>query len=134
MKASQYLHFQSSVGRRLINVEEVVEVIPMVMLQREEADAQNKKFCGLMNFRGNIVPVFNLSGYEEETCIDVGNLLIVSHTEAGLVALLAREVDYLVNIEHDELTRVNPIGGEPFLVSKINNEMVRLVSANEFIQ
>lgn len=134
MKESQYLHFESSVGKRLISVAEVVEVIPMVFLQREASDVHQQNFCGLLNFRGNIVPVFNLSAYEQSSCFAISNHLIIASTEAGLVGIVALEVDYLVDIQATDLRDVSPTQGQSFMVAKIDSDMVRIVSATEFIR
>lgn len=134
MNISQYLRFQSYAGSRLINVDEVVEVIPMVLLQRENADDGQENFCGLLNFRGDIVPVFNLASYNETACLDISNLLIISSTDAGLVAIVAIEVDYPLNIANENLRDINPSQGKQFRVAKIDSDMVRIVSAKELLQ
>lgn len=129
----QFLHFQSDAGRRLIAVDEIIEVIPMVWLQREAADSEQDSFCGLLNFRGNIVPVFTLSVYEERTCTDPSYFLIVTHTENGMVAVLAHEVDYLVNVDSAAISRISAQSGTVLNVAKVEDEMVRIVKPAEFL-
>lgn len=129
----QYLHFKSSVGRRLLSVSEIVEVIPMVSLQREDADALNEKFCGLLNFRGSVVPVFSLSKYEEFFCKNPSAFLIVSKNETNKLAIVAEELDYLLDIRDDQINSVRSSNGNEFNVAKIGDDMVRIVQTKEFI-
>ena len=129
----QFLHFHSSAGRRLIAVDQVIEVIPMVWLQREAADDANQYFCGLLNFRGEIVPVFTLSMYEAKFHNDPNLFLIVADTDQGMVAVLALEVDYLVEVPDSAVSQINAIGGKVVNAAKVDDEMIRIVVPREFV-
>lgn len=129
----QFLHFQSGVGKRLVPVDDVVEVIPMVALQRDD-ETYGQHFCGLMNYRGHIVPVFTLSQYASEDCSNIDYFLIVAGMGDAMVAVLAQEVDYLVTVEAGDITTVRPREGQPFMVAKINEEMVKVVNPQDFLQ
>lgn len=130
----QFLHFQSSAGRRLIAVDQIIEVIPMVWLQREDSDAANPFFCGLLNFRGKIVPVYTVSNYQEKFACDPSAFLIVAETEQGMIAVLALEVDYLVSVNTLEISQISSAGGKVVNAAKVDDEMIRIVVPREFLQ
>lgn len=130
----QFLHFQSSAGRRLMLVDEVVEVIPMVSIQREAEDALNEKFCGLLNFRGSIVPVFDFSPYQEGVCNNTSSFLVVAQSPNGKIAVVASEVDYLLDIRDENVNYVSSSADREFNVAKIEDEMVRIVNTGKFFE
>jgi chemotaxis signal transduction protein len=103
----------------------------MVSLQREITD--NQHFCGLLNFRGKIVPVFDLVKSEERHILDINAFLVVTHSDGRDAALIAIEVNGIVDIEDTAISTITPIDQPAFHVAKLGNDMVRLASPQEFI-
>ncbi|HSC76350.1 MAG TPA: chemotaxis protein CheW [Pseudomonadales bacterium] len=127
-----FLFFASSVGPRLVPVTEVIEVIPFVKLQREPGN--NDRFCGLLNYRGKVLPVFDFMACDTNPSRDIRRFLIVTHGEYGDACLVAQEVNHLISVEDDKVFPVQASAEHHFMVAKCGDVIIRIVSAGEFIQ
>lgn len=127
----EFLYFQSALGSRLVSVAEVVEVIPMVALQKESLE--NKLFCGLLNYRGQIVPVFDFADGSTQRTLDPQAFLIVTQYNGKPVALLAQEVNQIIAITSEDISLIAPAGAPSFSVAKLGDEMIRIVCPKEFL-
>ncbi len=126
-----FLHFQSSAGSRLVRVSQVVEVIPMVALQHEQTDSN--QFCGLLNYRGKIIPVFDLLRADENALLDMKAFLIVTQCYGSDVALIACEVKLIFELMVEAVQIIAPANLAHFEVAKVEGEMVRVVNLQEFV-
>ena len=128
---AQYLHFESSLGSRLVSVSDVVEVIPLVALEPQES--QDPLFCGLLNYRGKIVPVFDLSASEKNRLHDIQSFLIVAQCEEHGIAFLAKEVNAIIDVSPELISEIRSNSSPTFYVAKWADNLLRIVEPREFI-
>ncbi|MEZ5493911.1 MAG: chemotaxis protein CheW [Pseudomonadales bacterium] len=128
---AHYLHFESSLGSRLVNVSDVVEVIPLVALQPQ--GSEDPLFCGLLNYRGQIVPVFDLSASSQERLHDAQSFLIVAQCENQGIAFLAKEVNSIIDVAPELISEIRPANSPMFHVAKWADDILRIVEPREFI-
>lgn len=127
----EFLLFSTALGQRLVSVESVVEVIPFVKLQQEQSD--NPLFRGLLNYRGQILPVFDFMAAGNALAEDYSSFLVVLDGEQGLFSLVAQEVNQLLQVAADDVFAVNAAAGAPFAVAKAGDAMIRIVSVGDFL-
>jgi len=127
-----YVHFVSGLGSRLIHVEEVVEVIPMVMLDESGTDSSNS-LRGLFNYRGKIIPVFDICSDAVKTTLGADKFLIVTCVDDRSLAVVASEVNQLVSVELSDISHITPVGESSFLVAKVNDLMIRIINTADFL-
>ncbi len=128
---AHYLHFESSLGSRLVSVSDVVEVIPLVALQPQESE--DPLFCGLLNYRGKIVPVFDLSTPAQDRLRDTQSFLIVAQCEDHGIAFLAKEVNAIIDVTPELISEIRPASSPAFHVAKWADNILRIVEPREFI-
>lgn len=127
----EFLLFSTALGQRLVPVESVVEVIPFVKLQQEQT--ANPLFRGLLNYRGQILPVFDFVAAANALVEDYRSFLVVMQGEQGLFSLVAHEVNQLLRVAVDDVFAVNAAAGESFAVAKAGEAMIRIVSVEDFL-
>lgn len=129
-----YVHFITDSGARLIAVSEVVEIVPMVMLDQSKTGESVSGFKGLFNYRGRIIPVFELSADKNIKPLDVSHFLIVTSVSGSSIAIVATEVNQLVSVLSSDISHINPLGEQSFSVAKVNDSMLRVVHTRDFLQ
>jgi len=124
----QFLHFQSDTESQLLPLGMVVEVIPMVHLDYEEEEG-NELYRGILNFRGDMIPVFQLEGEGEgnanSNLLDYF-LIIVNIEENDKIALLVREIYGVIEAEERSYSEVETGGAFPVLVAEIKGQLTRI--------
>lgn len=129
-----YVHFVTNHGPRLIEVTEVVEIIPMVQIDASQRSSGNREFAGLINYRGKIIPVFDITNGESCREPDINHFLIVAATAANSLAIIATEVTQLVSVIDSDISSIKPLNGESFRMAKVHEHMVRIVKTDEFVR
>jgi chemotaxis signal transduction protein len=81
-----------------------------------------------------VVPVFDLSDAAPEHFMDIQSFLIVTRHEERGVAILAQEVNRIVDIHDGDITKVTPQGMSGFSVAKLGDEMIRVVQPQELLE
>lgn len=128
----KFLRFTSGIGERLVDAGDIVEVIPMIALQRDSDDDENPRFCGVFDYRGHIVPVFDLQPYRDKNIQNPDIFLVIVYGKASLLALVAYDIDDLVEVEADNINEVRPESGTPFRVAKIQENLIKVVNPDRF--
>ncbi len=122
------LQFKVGDDRFGLNVVNVVEVIPNVPLQR--IPKAPPYFVGLLNYRGVIVPVVDLSYLINETfakkCLS-SRIVMVKTADTGMVGLLAESVTETIKIEDDEFTDTKIESELGWLVDKVALDSVGMI-------
>ena len=127
----EFLLFSTAAGQRLLPVQDVVEVIPFVKLQPENSN--NPLFRGLLNYRGQILPVFDFVPASQGVAADYRCFLVVVQARTGAFCLVAQEVNHLLAVPDDGIFPVTAAPGQQFDVVKSGDAMIRIVSMEEFI-
>ena len=129
-----FIHFTTANGSRLINVAEVVEVIPMVWLERDSDAVDHAFYIGLLNYRGNIISVFDPAGGAKQFQAHPDHFLIVCSNGIQTIALIAMEVHQLVEIEAQEIQQIDALNQASFSAAKLKDKIVRIVSTDDYLQ
>ena len=99
-------------GRRrwLVRVEDLREVVPMMALA--QVDGQRGDCRGVLNLRGELVPVFDGSGEgtSEAAALDPSRLILVLRAGGGQVGLMVDEAHEVLFVPATALTP-HPVGG-----------------------
>ena len=132
-KTRKFLLFESALGHRLVACDDVVEVINMVALQRDPEDAQNHQYCGVFDYRGKIVPVFDFVEYDERNISNPGLFLLILQNKQKQMALIARDLADLVDIQTHDINDIDPEAGIAFEVAKVDEQLIRIVNAARFM-
>ena len=90
----------------LVRVEDLREVVPMMALGR--VDGQQGECRGVMNLRGELVPVFDADG--PEAPLEPSRLILVLREPSGLLGLMVDEVHEVLHVPEERLTP-RPVGG-----------------------
>lgn len=129
-----FIHFITARGARLINVSEVVEVIPMVWLERDSDAVESAYYIGLLNYRGQIISVFDPAGNAQNFLPSPEGFLIVSSNGQQTIALLADEVNQLVEIDTESVREISAIDQQAFSAAKVNGQIIRIVTTADYLQ
>jgi len=90
----------------LVRVEDLREIVPMMALG--VVDGQQGECRGVMNLRGELVPVFDTDG--PEAPLAPGRLILVLREPSGLLGLLVDDVHEVLHVSEERLTP-RPVGG-----------------------
>lgn len=129
-----FIHFTTTNGPRLINVTEVVEVIPMVWLERDSDAIDNAYYVGLLNYRGNIISVFDPAGGAQHFKPHPDNFLIVCSNGIQTIALIATEVHQLADIDKQEIRQIDALNQTSFSAAKLKDKIIRIVTTSDYIK
>lgn len=129
-----FIHFVTAHGPRLIEVTEVVEVIPMVWLERDSEAENNPYYIGLLNYRGKIISVFDPAGQAQSFIPNPENFLIVCSNGEQHIALVAIEVNQLVDIEKKEIRSIDALNQASFLAAKHNDQIIRVLRTDDYLR
>ena len=131
-QTEQFLLFRRNDAERLINASDVIEVIPMVHLRKEHDDQENPRYAGLLDYRGKVVPVFDLIA-DPASQLEIENFLIVMHHAGKLAAVIATGVDDLVTLAGEQLTHIQVSADKYIDVGKTEDRVIKILSAGELL-
>lgn len=131
--SGKFLLFRSGIGNRLLAAGDVVEVIPMIALQRDPDDDMDPRFCGVFDYRGRIVPVFDFVSYQQGNIKNPDAFLLIVHGSRSMLALVAYDIDDLVDVAADSIDEVAPESGLPFAVARLGEQLVKIVNPDRFV-
>ena len=113
-------------GRRwLVRVEDLREVVPMMALAA--AEGLGGECRGLLNLRGELVPVFDKTGGPASPA----RLILVLREPAGPVGLLVDEVHEVVFLTDAQLTPRPVGGGRTRSMALLNGELFSVLEPAE---
>lgn len=128
-----FLRFRSGDVERLVDAAEIVEVVPMVALRAGDGDIAHEKYAGLLDYRGHVVPVFDLAG-RSGACQRSDSFLVVLGNEDEKTAVVATEVDEVVQLDNDCLSTLKVATARSILVGKVGQDMVRVLTVAELYE
>jgi chemotaxis signal transduction protein len=120
-----------SVGgrRKLFPIEEVVEIIPMLAL--EDVDGQSHLCRGIANLRGELIPVFDLTG--STALLHPSRFILITHTGDALVGLIVDDVHDVLGIEDDRLLSRPVGGGRSSLMANVEGAVMAVINPAEAV-
>ena len=108
MSESSYLRFTVRGRRRIIRVTDVREIAPAMELDElDDLDEARRSFRGMMNLRGDVVPVFDLAS--SDAAMHPSRLVLVVERGHELVGLVVDEVHDVVTFD-DALVAARSVG------------------------
>lgn len=128
----EFLLFSTAAGQRLLPVQQVVEVIPFVQLQKEASP--NPLFRGLLNYRGKVLPVFDFAAQPDDPYRDCRSFLVVTRSSHGELGLVAEEVHHLLVAPAEDLFTIAASATRAFDVVKDGDAMIRIVDVQDYWQ
>ncbi len=116
-------------ARRLFRVADVREVVPMMRLH-DPGDAAGCR--GLLNLRGEVVPVFDL--VKKEGKIETTHLIVVTTVEEQLVGFIVDDVTDVVHLGDEELVSRRLGNGDERHMALIAGEVVPVVDVTQALR
>lgn len=133
------LPFKIDEANYCINIDNVVEVIPFVRITPIPKSSEHLK--GLINFRGSLIPVFDLAYYLKQHYANIylsTRIIVVRDTETpeiefGIISEVVSETFSLDSNLHEE--KINSYTAHPFIdkVFLIDFELVHLVNLKKLV-
>lgn len=93
-------------------------------------------FAGIINLRGEIVPVMSVRkkmGLEEDTFTNASRIIILKIEEKGLLGIIVDQVKEVVNLSEDEVDKTSNKGKFINGVGKHGDELISLLELNAII-
>ncbi|MCO5250579.1 MAG: chemotaxis protein CheW [Candidatus Kapabacteria bacterium] len=133
------LPFTIDDSRYCINIDNVVEVIPFVKITPIPKSSEHLK--GLINFRGSLIPVFDLAYYLKQHYTNIylsTRIIVVRDTEIPEIefGIISEEVSETFSLDSNyQEEKINSYTAHPFIdeVFLIDFEMVHLVNLKKLI-
>lgn len=119
-------------GRRrwLVRVEDLREVVPMMALA--QVDGQRGDCRGVLNLRGELVPVFDGSGAEAPgSALDPSRLILVLRAGGGQVGLVVDEAHEVLFVPAASLTPHQVGGGLTRQMVLVGEELFTVLEPGE---
>lgn len=132
---------QASINQKqfLVPIEDVQEILPMLALKSpdfQKPGEQDKRFRGLFNLRGEIIPVFSWDSDDKAPHPDQFILVSRSHNPASqtgnsVMGLVVDDVVDLNDLPASQIVRrrLSPTSTETF--ARIEDRMLSVVHPNE---
>lgn len=121
-----FLHFATALGDRLAAIEDVDCVVPMMQLDRVAGEG-GPTCLGLMDLRGEIVPVFDLVAHGTDAAASSDGLLIVLQGDGARVAVFAAAVHGVITVPAAQCT-VWAVPGSPAIRSaNVAGQIIRIL-------
>lgn len=117
-----FLHVLGGGGPGLIPLGWVVEVLPMVALQRTE-DAAGR-YCGLLQYRGDVLSTFALDDRDADPQAHPEWMLVIVRLDAVAEAWVARDVVGVTEQDDDRVRSPRSGGGRTASVVEIEGVLV----------
>jgi purine-binding chemotaxis protein CheW len=117
--------------RRLIRAADLREVVPLMALSEVEG---RRGLCrGMINLRGEMLPVFDLAG--PDATLSPSRVILVTPVNGDIVALLVDDVHDVVTVPDDQvaLVRVGG-GGAAATVVRLDDEVLSVLSPANVIE
>ena len=121
----RFVRFDTGAGPRILPIENVVEVIPTVHLDETQA-AGAPEYRGLLQYRGQVLPVFDLGNTTTGTYLPVDWYLVVASTDAGMFALAVSDVHHVIEVDISQCTSMDTGMGQRVDVVHLGKDILRV--------
>jgi len=124
---TSFLMYSVRSRRRIVRVSDVREIAPLMAL--DLVDEAQGNFRGMMNLRGDVVPVFDLDAADAP--LHPSRLVLVTQRTDTLVGLIVDEVHEVITVDESTIA-ARPIGNG-IVVSAIRfaGELLTILDPNE---
>lgn len=125
-----FLHVVSGDGPHLIPLASVVEVLPMVTLDRG-LELGDPRYCGLLQYRGDVLPTFALSDEDTAPQEHPGWMLVVVRSQEGASSWVVRDVAGVLDVAPERIARPQVGGASGLAVVDVDGVLVRVLGSPE---
>lgn len=94
-------------------------------------------FCGVINLRGEVVPVMSVRtkmGLESDVFTNASRIIILKLEENGFLGIIVDEVKEVVNLSDDEIDKVSNKGKFINGIGKHGDELISLFEINAIVE
>ena len=121
-----FLHVHSGAGPHLIPLDSVIEVLPMLALDRGGESARSG-YCGLLRFRGQAVPTFALSEDDQRPEEHLDWMLVVGLSAGAARAWVVRDVLGVLQVEPERVQHPELGSAAGCAVVDLDGRLVRVL-------
>ena len=127
---SSFVLISAKNAEKLIRVEHIREIVPLMALQESSLDGRH--FRGLINLRGEIIPIFDFD--EGPIRLSKDRFILISETEdKNPIGVIVDDVHDIVGIENSDIV-VRDIGsGRPEIFTLLNDRLVSVFDPKEIV-
>ena len=125
----QFVLVTTARGRKLVRVEDIQEIVPLMSLQSIGDRGGNCR--GLANLRAEVVPIFDLNGCTAP--MSASRLIVVVRVRGEAVGLIVDDVDDVVSIPTARVTTRAVSVGRSVVVAQLGDEIVTVLEPAEEI-
>jgi len=110
--------------RRLLRVAEVREIVPMMAFER--ADDDEGRYKGLINLRGEIIPIFELDACPVQ--LSTERYIVISESEDSPLGLLVDDVHDVVEIPASQVAVRSVGAGRSEAFARLDSAVIAVLS------
>lgn len=125
----QFVTVTAGGRRKLVPLDEVVEIIPMLALSH--VDGQSHLCRGVANLRGELIPVFDLTG--PDAPLHPSRFILIARADEILVGLIVDDVHDVLGIEDERLLHRPLGGGRSSLIVNVDGAAMAVINPAEAV-
>lgn len=129
----KYLLVEISNEKYAFQIEYVKEIIPIIDMF--SLDTEGNNVTGLLNFRGETIPVYDLRGFlgKEISQLNIKQKFLILDIDDKKLAVIIDNVDDIISIKNEDITEFDYNDTINFLkTTVIENETVVIIDINNF--
>jgi chemotaxis signal transduction protein len=113
--------------RYLVRISDIQEIVSMMMLT--PVDGQGGACRGMANLRGQIIPVFDLSGRAAR--LAPSRFILICRVAGSTMGFIVDEVYDVMRLGSDALTEQPIGGGRTMLMTRIDDELLSVLEPRD---
>jgi len=126
-----FIHFRSGDNHMLIRIEDVDEVVPVMTLTTVRHLGGSCR--GMLNLRGEMIPVFDVMGAPKQGRIELSQLILVGRTDGEPVGIVVDDVQDVVVVPDDQVALRRLGGGRRATFARIQNELLPVLDPTQVV-
>ena len=119
----EFLLLTLEAKKRLIAIDDVVEVIPMVRLDELDSNA-DPRFKGILHYRGDMVPVFLFAESDHQPI--ASDVLVVCEGSKKRMAFVVNQVEEIVEIAYKQISS-HPDPAQEGGIADLQGEAIEII-------
>lgn len=126
-----FIHFRSGKTDMLIRIEDVDEVVPVMTLT--EVAYLGGRCRGMLNLRGEMIPVFEVSGAEPSAEGSLSQLILVGKSDSEPLGIVVDDVEDVVVVPADRVAQRRLGGGREATFARIDDTLLPVLDPAEVL-
>lgn len=125
----QFVVVTAAQKTRLVSLSGIREILPVMALT--DGGVSRGAFRGMANVRGEIIPVFDMSG--PEVPLFPSRFILISMVARQTIGLLVDEVIEVVSLEDEQVTEMNLGGGRLLRAGRLGDTVVPVLDPSDAV-